>query len=51
MDKATREIYRVMRPGGLLVTTLNYDRLKVIENTRLKCGNPDPSRYINSMKK
>lgn len=47
-----REIYRVMIPGSIMVTTLNLEKLKLAQNIGiLKYGRPDPVKYMSSLEK
>lgn len=47
MQQALQEIYRVMKPGAFMVTTLNLDSIRVSRSEGyLKYGNPDPVRYM-----
>uniref|UniRef100_A0A0B7BMQ8 Methyltransferase type 11 domain-containing protein n=1 Tax=Arion vulgaris TaxID=1028688 RepID=A0A0B7BMQ8_9EUPU len=47
---AVREIYRVMQPGAIMVTTLNMNSLKTVQNLGfLKYGHPDPVKYMRCL--
>ena len=46
-----RELFRVLKPGGLMVTLLNLERVKKSqEDGYLKYGDHDPDRYIDALK-
>jgi len=50
MRKAMREIYRVMRPGSLMITTLDIKHLeKVKRKGFLKYGYTDPMKYMSCL--
>jgi len=52
MRNAMREIYRVMKPGGLMITTLDMATLhKQQKNGILKYGHPDPVKYMTCLEK
>lgn len=52
MDEAIRELYRVIKPDGTMVCVLNLERLKEITELQLmQCGNVDPDRYMESLKR
>ncbi|XP_064646123.1 uncharacterized methyltransferase YdaC-like [Lineus longissimus] len=51
MDKAAKEIYRVMRKDGVMVTALP-DKVKMIAGKgALKYGDPDQTRYVDALRK
>ena len=50
LEIASKEIYRVMKPRSLMVTTLSLESLeKAKEKGFLACGNPDPKRYMEGL--
>ena len=50
LEIASKEIYRVMKPKSLMVTTLSLESLeKAKEKGFLACGNPDPKRYMEGL--
>ncbi|CAG5121038.1 unnamed protein product [Candidula unifasciata] len=50
MRSVMREIYRVMQPGGVMVTTLSIDNLKKSqERGFLRSAHPDPVMYMQSL--
>ena len=52
MDSAIRELYRVIKHDGVLVTTLNIEQLKEVRQRGImKYGNIEPSRYMDSLHK
>ncbi|KAK7111573.1 uncharacterized methyltransferase YdaC-like [Littorina saxatilis] len=47
MQDGLNEIYRVMKPGAFMVTTLNIHSIKAAQSRGLlKYGNPDPVNYM-----
>ncbi|XP_064647179.1 phosphoethanolamine N-methyltransferase 2-like isoform X2 [Lineus longissimus] len=51
MDKAAKEIYRVMRKDSVMVTALVPDRVKDgVNKGALKYGNPDQTRYVDALR-
>ncbi|XP_076457486.1 uncharacterized protein YxbB-like [Babylonia areolata] len=47
MQDSLQEIYRVMKPGGVMVTLLNHKHIKKAQaNGLLKYGDPDPLKYM-----
>ncbi|XP_060082405.1 uncharacterized methyltransferase YdaC-like [Ylistrum balloti] len=48
---AVNELNRVMKPGAVMVTTMNYERLKKIQSKGYfdKCGNIDMNRYLSAL--
>ncbi|XP_050388760.1 uncharacterized protein LOC126807915 [Patella vulgata] len=52
MKHSLREIYRVMKPGAIMVTTLNLKRLKILQSKGyFKHGNIDPLKYMVALEK
>ena len=52
MDAALTELYRVMKPGALMVTTLNNEKLQRGEILGwLRYGDIDNSRYMNCLER
>uniref|UniRef100_A0A914WSW5 Methionine--tRNA ligase, mitochondrial n=1 Tax=Plectus sambesii TaxID=2011161 RepID=A0A914WSW5_9BILA len=50
MHRATFEIFRILKPGGKIVATLNLDRLqRSIKQGLMRYGNPDPVRYMSAL--
>ncbi|XP_067685557.1 uncharacterized methyltransferase YdaC-like [Haliotis asinina] len=44
---ASQELYRVMKPGSTMVTTMNLDKIKMAQRRGLmKYGSPDPVRFM-----
>lgn len=49
--KASKELHRIIKPGGKMVTTLNLNAVKIAqEKNLLQYGKPDPENYINVLK-
>ena len=52
MDLAVKELYRVMKPGALMVTTLNRKGLKLVKRLGyVKYGDIDHDIYMDSLKR
>ena len=52
MDEAVKELHRVMKPGGLMISTLNIEDLRRGKRRGLiRYGDIDPERYIDSLRK
>lgn len=52
MDPAIKELHRVIKPGGLMVTAFDHSRVVSYNQAGLgQFGNTDPDRYTNSLKK
>ncbi|XP_005096304.1 uncharacterized methyltransferase YdaC [Aplysia californica] len=50
MRSVMREIYRVMRPGSVMVTTLNLNSLQMTQKKGfLQYGRPDPVKYMTCL--
>ncbi|XP_069107489.1 demethylmenaquinone methyltransferase-like isoform X5 [Argopecten irradians] len=51
MSKAMNELHRVMKPGGVMVTAMNYERVKHIqaEGFFAKVGDPTLDRYLSAL--
>ena len=50
MPRSCAELYRVMKPGGKMIATMNLQRLKLIkEKGHMKYGNLDPIRYMSAL--
>ncbi|XP_046328309.2 uncharacterized methyltransferase YdaC-like [Haliotis rufescens] len=44
---ASQELYRVMKPGSTMVTTINLDRIRRAQSKGfMKYGSPDPVRFM-----
>ena len=52
MDAAVKELYRVMKPGAKIVTTMNYEEsLRGQRKGLMRYGNIDTARYMDSLKR
>ncbi|XP_060070294.1 ubiquinone/menaquinone biosynthesis C-methyltransferase UbiE-like [Ylistrum balloti] len=50
MDKATHELYRVMKTDAVMISTMNYERAKRMQGLGLlRYGYPDQGRYMKSL--
>eukprot|EP00057_Strongylocentrotus_purpuratus_P002534 XP_003724708.1 PREDICTED: 24-methylenesterol C-methyltransferase 2-like [Strongylocentrotus purpuratus] len=47
----TKELFRVLKPGGQMMTLLNLERVKASHDTGyLKYGNYDPDGYMDALR-
>ncbi|XP_033728649.1 demethylmenaquinone methyltransferase-like isoform X2 [Pecten maximus] len=51
MTKAMNELHRVMKPGAIMVTAMNYERVMRLNSTGFfkKYGNPNQDRYLSAL--
>eukprot|EP00058_Branchiostoma_floridae_P023117 XP_002608607.1 hypothetical protein BRAFLDRAFT_231146 [Branchiostoma floridae] len=53
LDQGCKELYRVLSPGGAMITTMNYKLLKlsIEKNLNAYAHNYDPDAYMKSLEK
>ncbi len=50
MTRCCAELYRVLKPGGKMIATMNFQRLKTVKDQgHMKYGNMDPIRYMSAL--